>query len=244
MATAARLARVPPFERGITIGDFLVPVSVGERLSTRARDALLVLGGTAIIIIGARISFQVPTATIDSIYQAFGAPFGLSIHLPANPYVPITLQTFGVLLAGAALGFRRGVATTGLYLALGLVGLPVFAARADGHFASGTENWGVVSGATGGYIIGFIVAAAVVGRLAELGWDRRLGGAIAAMLVGSALIYAFGLPWLAVSAGLSVNDTLLYGLYPFIPGDLLKLLAVAGVLPVAWWVVRRNPQER
>lgn len=240
MATAARLARVPPFERGITIGDFLVPVSVGERLSTRARDALLVLGGTAIIVLGARIGFQVPTATIDSIYAAFG----LTVQLPANPYVPITLQTFGVLLAGAALGFRRGVATTGLYLALGLVGLPVFAARGDGHFASGTENWAVVSGATGGYIIGFIVAAAVVGRLAELGWDRRLGGAIAAMLVGSALIYVFGLPWLAVSAGLSVNDTLLYGLYPFIPGDLLKLLAVAGVLPVAWWVVRRNPQER
>jgi biotin transport system substrate-specific component len=240
MATAARLARVPPLERGITIGDFLVPVSLGERLSTRARDALLVLGGTAIIILGARISVQVPTATIDAIYAAFG----LTVHLPANPYVPITLQTFGVLLAGAALGFRRGVATTGLYLALGLIGLPVFAARADGHFASGTENWAAVSGATGGYIIGFIVAAAVVGRLAELGWDRRLGGAIAAMLVGSALIYVFGLPWLVFSAALSVNDTLLYGLYPFIPGDLLKLLAVAGVLPVAWWVVRRNPQER
>ena len=157
MATAARLARVPPFERGITIGDFLVPVRLGERISTRARDALLVVGGAALIVLGARISFQVPTGTIEAVY----ATFGLSMQLPANPYVPITLQTFGVLLAGAALGFRRGLATTGLYLALGLVGLPVFAARADGHFAVGTENWSVVTGVTGGYIIGFIVAAAV-----------------------------------------------------------------------------------
>ena len=240
MATTARLARVPPFERGITIGDFLLPVSLGERISTRARDALLVVGGTALIVLGARIGFEVPTATIEAIY----ATFGLAVQLPANPYVPITLQTFGVLLSGAALGFRRGVATTGLYLGLGLVGLPVFAARGDGHFAVGTENWGVVTGVTGGYLIGFIAAAAVVGRLAELGWDRRLGGAVAAMLIGSVLVYALGLPWLAITAGLSAGDTLLYGLYPFIPGDLLKLVAAAGLLPVAWWIVRRNPQER
>jgi biotin transport system substrate-specific component len=240
MATATRLVRVPPMERGITIGDFLVPVSLGERISARARDALLVLGGTALIIAGARISFAVPTETIEGIYAAFG----ISMRLPANPYVPITLQTFGVLLAGAALGFRRGLVTTGLYLGLGLVGLPVFAARSDGHFASGLENLEVVTGVTGGYLVGFIVAAAVVGRLAELGWDRRLGGAVAAMLVGSALIYVTGLPWLAFSAGLSPGDTLLFGLYPFIPGDLIKLLAAAGLLPVAWWLVRRSPEER
>jgi len=240
MATAARLARVPPFERGITIGDFLVPVRLGESISTRARDALLVVGGAALIVLGARISFQVPTGTIEAVY----ATFGVSMQLPANPYVPITLQTFGVLLAGAALGFRRGLATTGLYLALGLVGLPVFAARADGHFAVGTENWSVVTGVTGGYIIGFIVAAAVVGRLAELGWDRRLGGAVAAMLIGSVVVYALGLPWLAITASLSPGDTLLYGLYPFIPGDALKLLAAAGLLPAAWWLVRRHPEER
>lgn len=240
MATATRLARVPPFERGITIGDFLVPISLGERISTRARDALLVLGGTALIVIGARISFPVPTGTIEAIY----ATFGIALQLPANPYVPITLQTFGVLLTGAALGFRRGMASSGLYLALGLVGLPVFAARQDGHYAAGTENWEIVAGATGGYIVGFIVAAAVVGRLAELGWDRRVGGAVAAMLVGSVLVYVIGLPWLALAANLSPGDALLFGLYPFIPGDLLKLLAAAGLLPVAWWVVRRNPRER
>lgn len=240
MATATRLVRVPPIERGITIGDFLVPISLGERISARARDAVLVLGGTVLIVVGARISLAVPTETIEGLYAAFG----VSLRLPANPYVPITLQTFGVLLAGAALGFRRGLATTGLYLALGMVGLPVFAARADGHFAAGTENWEVVSGVTGGYLVGFVLAAAVVGRLAELGWDRRLWGAIAAMLLGSVLVYAAGLPWLGLSAGLSAGDTLLYGLYPFVPGDLLKLLAAAGLLPAAWWVVRRNPNER
>lgn len=229
MATATRLARVPPFERGITIGDFLVPISLGERISTRARDALLVLGGTALIVIGARISF----------------------YLPFDPFVPVTAQTFSVLLVGAALGMRRGAVTAGLYLLLGAVGLPVFAWDADAHaYASGIGTiaklgpGGLVLGYTGGYLIGFVLASAVVGRLAELGWDRKIGGAIVAMLLGNGLVYVIGLPWLALAANLSPGDALLFGLYPFIPGDLLKLLAAAGLLPVAWWVVRRNPRER
>lgn len=229
MATATRLARVPPFERGITIGDFLVPISVGERISTRARDGLLVVGGTALIVIGARISF----------------------YLPFDPLVPVTLQTFSILLTGAALGLRRGVVAALLYLLLGAVGLPVFAWDAEAHaYASGIGTiatvgpGGLVLGTTGGYLIGFVLASAVVGRLAELGWDRRIGGAIAAMVLASVLVYAVGLPWLAMAAHLSAADTLRYGLYPFIPGDLLKLLAAAGLLPAAWWVVRRNPGER
>ena len=229
MATAVRLARVPPFERGITIGDFLVPISVGERISTRARDALLVAAGTLLIIVGARISF----------------------YLPWNPIVPVTAQTFSVLLTGAALGMRRGAVAVGLYLLLGAIGLPVFAYDSDTHrYASGVAEIAsidagrLVLGATGGYLVGFLLAGAVVGRLAELGWDRRLGGALAAMVVGNVLIYVVGLPWLAVAAGLSVGDTIQYGLTPFIPGDLLKLALAAGLLPAAWWVVRRNPQER
>jgi len=229
MATAARLARVPPFERGITIGDFLVPVSVGERISTRARDALLVLGGTALIVLGARISF----------------------YLPFDPLVPVTAQTFSVLLTGAALGIRRGVVATGLYLLLGAIGLPVFAWDAQAQaYASGIGTiatlgpGGVVLGGTGGYLVGFVLASAVVGRLAELGWDRKVGGAVVAMLIANVLVYAIGLPWLALAASLSPGDTLLYGLYPFIPGDALKLLAAAGLLPAAWWVVRRHPEER
>lgn len=229
MATAARLARVPPFERGITIGDFLVPVSIGERLSTRARDAILVLGGAALIIVGARISF----------------------YLPFDPYVPVTAQTFGVLLSGAALGWRRGSVAALLYLALGAIGLPVFAFDNDtGAYAGGigtiasVGSGGLVLGTTGGYLVGFLGATVLVGRLAELGWDRTVRGAIAALFVGNAVIYVVGLPWLAIAAGLDLSDTLRYGLYPFLLGDAVKLLAAAGLLPAAWWVVRRNPQER
>jgi biotin transport system substrate-specific component len=230
MATAVRLARVPPFERGITIGDFLVPVSLGERISTRARDAILVLGGTALMIIGARLSF----------------------YLPFDPLVPVTGQTFGVLLTGAALGLRRGVVAAALYLLLGAVGLPVFAWDAEtaayaagiGTIASIEPGWRLVLGTSGGYLVGFVLASALVGRLAELGWDRRVGGAVAALVVGNAVVYLVGLPWLAIAAGLDASDTLKYGLYPFIPGDTVKLLAAAALLPTAWWIVRRNPQER
>lgn len=229
MATAVRLARVPPFERGITIGDFLVPVSLGERISTRARDAILVLGGTALIIVGARISF----------------------YLPWDPFVPITVQTFGVLLSGAALGMRRGAVAAALYLALGAVGLPVFAWDNDlAAYGSGIGTiasigpQGLVLGTTGGYLVGFLLASALVGRLAELGWDRKVGGAVAALLVGNVVIYLVGLPWLALAAGLDAADALRFGLLPFIPGDAVKLLAAAALLPTAWWIVRRNPQER
>ena len=229
MATAVRLARVPPFERGIMIGDFLVPISVGERISTRARDATLVLGGTLLIVLGARISF----------------------YLPWDPLVPVTAQTFSVLLTGAALGMRRGAVAVALYLLLGAIGLPVFAYDADtGQYAGGVawiasfEGGRLILGATGGYLVGFLLAGVVVGRLAELGWDRRLGGAIVAMVAGNVLIYAVGLPWLAAAANLSIDDTIRFGLVPFIPGDLLKLAVAAGLLPASWWVVRRNPEER
>jgi biotin transport system substrate-specific component len=229
MASAVRLARVPPFERGITIGDFLVPISVGERISTRARDALLVLGGTLLIVAGARISF----------------------YLPWDPLVPVTAQTFGVVLTGAALGMRRGAVAVALYLLLGVVGLPVFAYDADTHtYAAGVatiaslDGGRLVLGATGGYLVGFLFAGALVGRLAELGWDRRIGGALVAMVVGNVLIYAVGLPWLAIAANLSIDDTIRFGLTPFIPGDVVKLAFAAGLLPAAWWVVRRHPEER
>src|SRR5918999_5653027 len=100
-----RLVRVPPLERGITLGDFLVPIRVGELLSSRLRHVLMVAIGAALIVLGARISF----------------------YLPGNPFVPVTLQTFGVLFGGALLGARRGVLAVLLYLLLGVVGLPIFA---------------------------------------------------------------------------------------------------------------------
>jgi biotin transport system substrate-specific component len=205
--------RLPAHERGITIGDFLVPIRLSERLNTRARHAALILAGTILISLAAQVSIPVP-----------GSP------------VPITGQTFGVLLSAGALGFRRAIASTVLYLLIGIVGLPVF--------AHGTHGLEVITGATGGYLLGFVVAAAVVGRLAELGWDRNLLGGIGAMLIGSALIYAIGLPWLGFVAHLDLETTLQKGLYPYIPGDLLKLALAAAAFPAAWWLVGRRPGDR
>ena len=144
------------------------------------------------------------------------------IYIVRTP-VPLTGQTFGVLIVGGALGARRGFAAVALYVLLGLVGLP--------FFAEGKGGSAVILGATGGYLIGFIVAGAVVGRLAELGWDRHIGGAIGMMLIGSVLIYAIGLPWLAVVLHLSPADTIAAGLTPFIAWDAGQAGRGGGHLP-------------
>ena len=153
------------------------------------------------------------------------------VHEP----VPWTGQTFGVLVVGGALGARRGFAAVALYVLLGLVGLPFFAESKGGT--------AVLLGPTGGYIIGFL-AGTVVGRLAELGWDRRLGGALAMMLIGSGLIYAIGLPWLSYSLHLTVSDTIAAGLTPFLVWDAAKLAVAACIFPTAWWLISRRPDDR
>ena len=154
----------------------------------------------------------------------------LEIHLGFTP-VPITGQTFAVLLVGASLGSLRGTTSLGLYFLAGLVGAPVY--------SGGEEGWEIVSGVTGGYLVGFIVAAAVTGWLAEARWDRRFSSSLGAMLIGSVIIYGFGLPWLAHVAGLSWQQTFENGLYPFVVGDLAKLWLAAALLPAAWRVVER-----
>jgi biotin transport system substrate-specific component len=208
-----RLDRSTVEERGLTIADFLVPIRVGERVNARVRDVSLVVAGALLIYLSARISIPVP-----------GSP------------VPITGQTFGVLLVGGGLGFRRGLIGVALYVLLGVIGLP--------FFAEGGRGISVIWGATGGYLIGFVVAGALVGRLAELGWDRRIGGALGAMLLGSAVIYAIGLPWLGIVIGTSPAETVAKGLTPFLVGDALKLLLAAVLFPAAWWVVGRRPDDR
>jgi biotin transport system substrate-specific component len=207
------LPRVPVTEKGLTIGDFLVPIRVGERVSPRLRHVLLVIAGAALIYLTSRIS----------------------IPIPGNP-IPFTLQNFGVLVVGGALGLRRGGSAALLYVLLGVVGLP--------FFAEGKGGVGVILGARGGYLIGFVVAAAVVGRLAELGWDRRIGGAIGATAIGTAVIYAIGVPWLAVVTGMSAGEAIATGLAPFLAFDIIKLLAAAALFPAAWWVVGRRPSDR
>jgi len=207
------LTRVPATEKGLTIADFLVPVRVGERTSPRLRDIGLVLAGALLIFLTALVSFTIP----------------------GNP-VPYTLQNFGVLVVGGALGLRRGGLAALLYLAVGIVGLP--------FFAEGKGGLSVIIGPTGGYLVGFVFAASLVGRLAELGWDRRIGGAIGATFLGTAVIYAIGVPWLAVTTGMSAGEAIVVGLLPFVVVDVVKLLAAAVVFPSAWWVVGRRPSDR
>jgi biotin transport system substrate-specific component len=145
--------------------------------------------------------------------------------------VPITGQTFAVLLVGASLGWLRGGASLLLYFLVGLAGAPVY--------AGGEGGWEWVKGATGGYLVGFIFAAALTGWLAQRRWDRRFSSAVAAMLTSSVVIYALGLPWLAHVANLGLEDTLEAGLYPFVVGDLLKLYLAGALLPGAWRLVER-----
>ncbi len=207
------LTRVPAAEKGLTIADFLVPVRVGERVSPRVRDAVLVIAGAILIYLCAQVV----------------------IPRPGSP-VPYTLQTFGALVVGGALGMRRGFLAALLYMLVGLVGVPFFA-----EHKGGTQ---VVLGATGGYIVGFMLAGGLVGRLAELGWDRRLGGAIGATLLGTLTIYLVGVPWLAVTTGISLGDAIQGGMIPFLGVDVVKAIAAAVVFPAAWWVVGRRPSDR
>jgi biotin transport system substrate-specific component len=207
------LDRLPAAERGITIADFLVPIRVGERISTRARHIALIVAGALFIYLSARVV----------------------IPIAGNP-VPITGQTFGVLLVGGALGFRRGLTAVLLYVLLGVIGLP--------FFAEGKSGLEIVIGSNGGYLIGFIVAGALVGRLAELGWDRHIAGALGAMAIGNALIYAIAVPWLTINMHWDAATGIAKGFVPFLAGDLLKLLLAAVVFPAAWWVVGRRPGER
>jgi len=151
----------------------------------------------------------------------------LVIPLPFTP-VPITGQTFAVLLTGALLGSRLGAVSMILYVALGAVGLP--------FYAGGAHGMQVVFGATGGYLLGFIVADFVVGRLAELRWDRSLQRSLPAMAAGQAVIYALGLIGLGLALHWPAN-LLQLGLTPFLIGDAIKLVAAALLLPAAWRIL-------
>ena len=171
-------------------------------------DALLVLGGAALVALLAQVEIQ---------------------KLP----VPWTLQTLGVLLVGAALGWKRGGLALLAYLAAGAVGLPVL--------SGGGAGFAKLVGPTGGYLAGFVLAAALVGWLVQrFGLDRRVGGAALAMLAGNVVIYALGLPWLShVIPALKGQALLAAGLTPFLLGDALKLMLAALLLPGAWTLLRR-----
>jgi biotin transport system substrate-specific component len=188
------------------------------------------------------VSVPVPGVIADSVARsrafdvalvAAGSLFiGLSaqvvIHLPNNP-VPITGQTFAVLLVAAGTGLWRGIASTLLYAALGLVGVPWFAGASSGYVS-----------ATFGYILGFVAAAAIVGWLAQRGWTRSPGRTAAAMVIGDLAIYAIGVPWLKATLGVSWAKAVDLGLQPFLVADLLKAALAAGLFTAAWALVERR----
>lgn len=163
----------------------------------------------------------------------------VSIKLAIGP-VPITGQTFAVLLAGGLLGPALGMSAGALYVAMGIFGLPVY--------AEGSHGWSIITGSSGGYLVSYPFATLLVGWLAERGWDRRPSTLALAMLLGNLLIYAFGLPWLWVwgeqhESLLQIEDmtaklTLQWGFVPFIPGDLAKLLLAAALVPSGWQLLR------
>ena len=234
------LDRLPADQRGLTIADFLVPNQLGERIGSRLRHVALIVLGALLVAVCAQITIVQEGQTIPIVGD-------FRIYLAESP-VPITGQTFAVLLVGGALGLRRGFLSIALYLVLGLF-LPFYAGGASGLDTFVSRSGGtIVLGTTGGYLVGFLLAAAITGRLAEIGWDRNLLGAIAAMFIGNVAIYAVGLPWLALAlpaefAGARWETAVAFGLTPFIVTDAVKLLLAAAAFPAAWWVVGRRAGE-
>jgi biotin transport system substrate-specific component len=181
--------------------------TLADRVFSRrlATDLVLVVAGTALVSVLAQIAIPLP-------------------------YVPLTMQTFGVLFVGATLGPIRGALSLALYLVVGVLGAPIFSA---GHSGS------LFSLASGGYIVGFIFAAAFVGWLAQREWDRKLLKTALAFLGGSAIMYAFGLPWLYLELkGIHLANagqvTINSGLLVTLPGDVLKAVLAGVLLPFAW----------
>ncbi|NBC95436.1 MAG: biotin transporter BioY [Deinococcus-Thermus bacterium] len=149
--------------------------------------------------------------------------------------VPITGQTLGVLLIGAGYGASMGLATVALYLLSGGLGLAIF--------SGGEAGWATLAGPTGGYLLGFPLAAALVGWLAQRGWDARPLATAAAMALGNVVIYTLGLAWLARFAP-DLPTTLAWGLWPFLAGDAVKIAAAAALLPVAWRLLGGRSRSR
>ena len=180
---------------------------------TRLRDVVLVTGFALITALSAQIS----------------------IPLGFTP-VPLTGQTFAVLLAGSVLGMRRGVASQGLYWVMGLVGLP-FYANGDGGWTAGT-------GTTLGYFMGFMVAAALVGYLAERRNDRNFVSSMSAMAMATVVIYAFGAAWLSIKLNIPFasgeTNALSLGVTPFLAGDVVKMLLAGAVAPTVWALAARK----
>ncbi|MET9529575.1 MULTISPECIES: biotin transporter BioY [unclassified Streptomyces] len=157
-----------------------------------------------------------------------GVAAQIAVPIPGSP-VPVTGQTFAALLVGASLGARRGFLSLAVYALVGMAGMP--------WFANGTSGPG---GATFGYVLGMLLASAVVGALARRGGDRSVLRTAGTMVLGSAIIYAVGVPYLALATGLSASAAIAAGLVPFLIGDALKAALAMGALPSAWKLAGRR----
>lgn len=154
----------------------------------------------------------------------------VSIPVAGSP-VPITGQTLAVVLTAAALGPARGLAGQGLYLLLGAIGLPFYSAASGG--------FQVLTGATGGYLLGFLPAAYLIGLAARQGQDRRITRALPLFALGQLVIFAVGVPWLAAVAHLDAAEAISEGFTPFVVGGIVKAVIAGIALPGAWWLVNR-----
>ncbi|MFD7918253.1 biotin transporter BioY [Streptomyces sp. NPDC059740] len=195
---------------GAVLADVLFPAraqdAAGTAARARLRDLALVAGGAVLTGLAAQIAVPIP-----------GSP------------VPVTAQTFAVLLVGASLGAGRGFLSMALYAVAGVAGVPWFAGAQAG-----------AGGASFGYVLGMMLAATAVGALARRGGDRRALRTVGTVVLGEALVYALGVPYLALSAHLSLTGALAAGLVPFLVGDAVKAALAMGVLPTAWKLLGRR----
>lgn len=178
------------------------------------------------------------SVAMDIVLVVLGAALTAALAQVVIPMwpVPITGLTLGVLLVGASLGMLRGVAAVGLYALVGLLGAPISAPTTDGGHLTGMA-W--LTAPSFGYVVGSVLAAALVGWLAQLRWDRKIWKAVVAFLAGEIVIYAVGLPWLAAVTNGTPEQVIAWGLTPFLIGDAIKALIAGALLPAAWWGVRR-----
>ena len=155
----------------------------------------------------------------------------IAFPIPGSP-VPVTGQTLGVLLLGTAYGAGLGFSTMAFYLLIGILGAPVF--------ASGSHGLELVIGATGGYLVGMLFASLVLGALAGRKWDQKIRTVIPTMIIGSTIVFTFGLIWLQQFSGQSWSWTLEKGLLPFLPGEILKIAIASTALPTLWRFISKR----
>ncbi|MEU0833087.1 biotin transporter BioY [Streptomyces sp. NPDC005969] len=197
-------------------------------MSTAAAAPVRTGAVLADLLPAARHRYAVDTALVVGGAALTGIAAQIAVPIPGSP-VPVTGQTFAALLVGTALGARRGFLSLAVYALVGMAGMPWFAGGSSG-----------AGGASFGYVLGMLLAATVVGGLARRGGDRSVLRTAGTMVLGSAIIYAVGVPYLALSTGMSASAAIAAGLVPFLVGDALKAALAMGALPAAWKLVGRR----